>query len=103
MIGERGCTLSGGQKARVAFARALYADADVLLLDDVLSAVDAHVGAAIFFEALGKYCKGKTIVLVTHALNFVQHTDRIIIVDNCRIVANGSFELLKLHPTLLQI
>ena len=49
MIGERGCTLSGGQKARVAFARALYADADILLLDDIISAVDAHVGSFLFF------------------------------------------------------
>jgi ATP-binding cassette, subfamily C (CFTR/MRP), member 1 len=48
LIGERGCTLSGGQKARVALARALYADADIILLDDILSAVDAHVGAFLF-------------------------------------------------------
>lgn len=48
LIGERGCTISGGQKARVALARALYADSDIILLDDILSAVDAHVGAFLF-------------------------------------------------------
>ena len=100
LIGERGCTLSGGQKARVALARALYADADVLLLDDVLSAVDAHVGAFLFFETFGKHCRGKTIVMVTHALHYVQHTDRILIMDNCAVVANGTYEQLKMHPAL---
>jgi ABC-type multidrug transport system fused ATPase/permease subunit len=83
LIGERGCTLSGGQKARVAFARAIYTDSDILILDDVLSAVDAHVGSFIFFETLCNYCKGKTILMVTHALNFVQHTDRILMMENC--------------------
>ena len=48
LIGERGCTLSGGQKARVALARVLYADSDIILLDDILSAVDAQVGAFLF-------------------------------------------------------
>lgn len=48
VIGERGCTISGGQKARVALARALYTDSDIILLDDILSAVDAHVGAFLF-------------------------------------------------------
>ena len=69
MIGERGVTLSGGQKQRVAIARAVYASADVYLLDDPLSAVDNHVGAALFDQVLGQNgVLGKTTrVLVTNA------------------------------------
>lgn len=103
LIGERGCTLSGGQKARVSLARALYAEADVLLLDDVLSAVDAHVGAFLFFETLAKHLRAKTILLITHSLSFVQHTDRIVVMDQMRIVAEGNFEQLKQHPILQQV
>lgn len=87
----------------MAFARVLYANADILLLDDILSAVDAHVGAFIFFETLLKYCKGKTIALVTHNINYVQHTNKILVVDNCRVVANGTFEQLKNLPLLKEI
>ena len=63
-VGERGVSLSGGQQARVALARALYADADVYLLDDPLSAVDAHVGEHLFESAIcGLVARGKTVVL----------------------------------------
>jgi ABC-type bacteriocin/lantibiotic exporter with double-glycine peptidase domain len=60
--------LSGGQKQRISLARALYADKDVYLLDDPLSAVDIHVGRHIFTEYLTKALKGKTVVFVTHQL-----------------------------------
>lgn len=65
-IGERGINLSGGQKARVGLARALYAHADVYVLDDVLSAVDASVGDSIWREAVRCFLAGKTVVFVTH-------------------------------------
>jgi ABC-type multidrug transport system fused ATPase/permease subunit len=87
LIGERGCTLSGGQKARISLGRALYSNADIYLLDDILSAVDAHVGSFIFFETLSKYLKGKTVLLITHSLNLVKYTDKIIVIDNCSLVA----------------
>lgn len=67
-IGEKGINLSGGQKARVALARAVYAAADVLLLDDPLSAVDAHVGRALFDGCMCGTLAGRTRVLVTHQL-----------------------------------
>ena len=67
-IGERGINLSGGQKQRVSLARALYADRDIYLLDDPLSAVDAHVGQHIFKHCLKTALKGKTVVFVTHQL-----------------------------------
>lgn len=69
-IGERGINISGGQKQRVNVARALYYDADVLLFDDPLSALDAHIGQALFDNAMRSLIRdGKTVVLVTHALH----------------------------------
>jgi ABC-type multidrug transport system fused ATPase/permease subunit len=67
-IGEKGINLSGGQKHRVALARAVYAAADVLLLDDPLSAVDAHVGRALFEGCICGTLAGTTRLLVTHQL-----------------------------------
>lgn len=68
MVGERGITLSGGQKARISLARAVYARADIILLDDPLSAVDAHVGLRIVNECILGLLKDSTVVLVTHQL-----------------------------------
>ena len=82
MIGKRGSTLSGGQKARVSFARALYSNADIYILDDILSAVDAHVGSFLFFMGIKEYFKGKTVLLITHSLYFAPHTDRILILED---------------------
>ncbi|TFK08994.1 UDP-N-acetylhexosamine pyrophosphorylase-like protein 1 [Platysternon megacephalum] len=67
-IGERGLNLSGGQKQRISLARAVYANRDIYLLDDPLSAVDAHVGKYIFEKCIKEALKGKTVVLVTHQL-----------------------------------
>lgn len=68
MIGEKGVNLSGGQKARISLARALYSNADIYLLDDPISAVDIHVGKYIIEKCLKTYLNRKTIILVTHAL-----------------------------------
>jgi ATP-binding cassette, subfamily C (CFTR/MRP), member 1 len=67
-IGEKGVNLSGGQKARVALARALYSPSDIYLLDDPISALDAHVGRFVFDKAIKTYLKEKTVLLVTHQL-----------------------------------
>lgn len=67
-IGERGLNLSGGQKQRISLARAVYSNKDIFLLDDPLSAVDAHVGKHIFEECIKKELQGKSIILVTHQL-----------------------------------
>ncbi|KAM7406526.1 hypothetical protein PAMP_000900 [Pampus punctatissimus] len=67
-IGERGLNLSGGQKQRISLARAVYSNKDIFLLDDPLSAVDAHVGKHIFEECIKKELQGKSVILVTHQL-----------------------------------
>ena len=77
-IGERGINLSGGQKARICLARAVYAKTDVYLLDDPLSSVDNHVANHIFTQCFQKLLKGKTRILVTHRHNFLDRVDRIL-------------------------
>ncbi|KAG9048922.1 hypothetical protein FS837_011659 [Tulasnella sp. UAMH 9824] len=93
-IGEKGINLSGGQKQRVNIARALYHDADIVILDDPLSAVDAHVGEALFNEAIIGTLKnrGKTVILVTHALHFLHHVDYIYNIVDGVIVEQGTYE-----------
>ncbi|KAL5489922.1 hypothetical protein ACEPAI_4754 [Sanghuangporus weigelae] len=92
-IGEKGINLSGGQKARVSLARAAYSDCDIVLLDDPLSAVDAHVGKAILEDCLlSGPLAGKTRVLVTHALHVLAKTDYIYMMDNGKITEEGTFQ-----------
>ncbi|KAI4517938.1 P-loop containing nucleoside triphosphate hydrolase protein [Schizophyllum commune Loenen D] len=92
-IGEAGINLSGGQKQRINIARALYSGADIILLDDPLSAVDAHVGRALFHGAIMKLkAKGKTVILVTHALHFLSHCDFIYTITNGRISEAGTYD-----------
>ena len=70
-IGDKGVNLSGGQKARIAIARALYSNSDIYLFDDPLSALDAYVGMSIFNRVIKEYLKGKTVIIVTHALQYI--------------------------------
>ncbi|GAA5927015.1 uncharacterized protein JCM15063_000432 [Sporobolomyces koalae] len=93
-VGEKGVVLSGGQKQRISIARTLYYDADIILLDDPLSAVDAHVGAHIFNEAITGLLQAKTRILVTNALHLLPSADSIIVLANGRIVESGTFEQL---------
>ncbi|KAF7289946.1 ABC protein [Mycena indigotica] len=109
-IGEKGINLSGGQKQRVHFphiclssayrfqvniARALYCNADIILFDDPLSAVDANVGKRLFQTAiLGLVAQGKTVILVTHALHFLPQCDHIYTLDNGRIAEAGTYQQL---------
>ncbi|KAJ3267836.1 hypothetical protein HDV01_003946 [Terramyces sp. JEL0728] len=95
-IGENGVNLSGGQKARVALARAIYSDADIYLLDDPLAALDAHVGKRVFKNAIKGLLGDKTVVLVTHQLQYLNQLDQIIVMENGEIVESGTYsELLK--------
>lgn len=82
----------GGQKARVSLARAVYSKADTVLLDDPLSAVDAHVGKDIVDNCLlSGPLANRTRVLVTHALHVLDKTDYIYVVDHGRIIEHGTY------------
>lgn len=99
-IGEKGINLSGGQKQRVSLARALFSDADVYLLDDPLSAVDAHVGCHLFDRVIGPQglLKNRTRILVTHHLHFLAQSHQIIVLRAGRILENGTYSaLLQQH------
>ena len=92
-IGEKGINLSGGQKARVALARAAYAQADVYFLDDPLSAVDAHVGKSLFEDCVQGLLKESTRVLVTHHVHYLKQCDQIIAIDHGKVQAAGTLRL----------
>lgn len=94
-VGERGITLSGGQKARINLARAVYRNADVILLDDVLSAVDAHVGKYILESCICGLLKDKTRILATHQLAMLENADRIIFLDSAGSVTIGTLDELR--------
>lgn len=91
LVGERGVTLSGGQKQRVSIARALLQDAEILLLDDTLSAVDARTEATIL-SALKETRQGRTTLIATHRLSAVEHADQIIVLEDGRIAERGTHE-----------
>ncbi|GFR41153.1 hypothetical protein Agub_g1817 [Astrephomene gubernaculifera] len=90
-IGEKGINLSGGQKHRVALARATYAAADVYLLDDPLSAVDAHVGRHLFESCICGLLEDKTRLLVTHQLQYLAAADLVVVVEGGRLQHVGSY------------
>ncbi|XP_022111266.1 multidrug resistance-associated protein 4-like [Acanthaster planci] len=89
IIGERGVTLSGGQRARVNLARALYDDADIYLLDDPLSAVDSEVGRHIFDKCVMGYLANKARILVTHQLQFLSTANNILVLKEGHMEAFG--------------
>ncbi|KAL6725064.1 hypothetical protein Aduo_019884 [Ancylostoma duodenale] len=95
LVGDRGTSLSGGQKARIALARAIYSDADVFLLDDPLSAVDATVGRFLFEKCICGHLRNKIVVLVTHQIQFLHHASEVLLMKNGEVVAKGSLEELK--------
>ncbi|XP_062436537.1 ATP-binding cassette sub-family C member 2 [Rhea pennata] len=92
-IGEKGINLSGGQKQRVSLARAVYSNADIYLLDDPLSAVDAHVGKYLFEHVLGPkgLLQKKTRILVTHSISFLPQVDNIVVLVAGAVSEHGSY------------
>lgn len=102
-IGEKGINLSGGQKARIGLARAVYSNRDIFLMDDPISALDASVRKNIFLNVILGYLNGKTRVLVTHAIDFIHLADKIIIMEKGRIVNHGSFSDLQMDQKFLEL
>lgn len=90
-IGERGVVLSGGQRARVSMARALYSDADIYLLDDPLSSVDALVGSHIFENYICKSLRDRLCIFVTHQSCYMKHADHIVVMSEGSITCQGSY------------
>ncbi|XP_077211022.1 ABC transporter C family member 3-like isoform X2 [Tasmannia lanceolata] len=92
VIGERGINMSGGQKQRIQIARALYQDADIYLFDDPFSAVDAHTGTHLFKECLLGLLGSKTVIYVTHQVEFLPSADLILVMKDGRITQAGKYD-----------
>uniref|UniRef100_A0A4D5R9Z5 ABC protein, subfamily ABCC n=1 Tax=Scolopendra viridis TaxID=118503 RepID=A0A4D5R9Z5_SCOVI len=91
-IGERGINVSGGQKQRISLARAVYSNRDIYLLDDPLSAVDAHVGKHIFDQCVRGVLRGKSILFVTHQLQYLSSCDSVLLMKGGQIAEHGTHE-----------
>ncbi|XP_067314085.1 ATP-binding cassette sub-family C member 5 [Pseudorasbora parva] len=89
-IGERGANLSGGQRQRVSLARALYSERPILLLDDPLSAVDARVGSHLFHSAIHPAAKARTVIFVTHQLQYLPECDEVVLMKDGQIAEHGT-------------
>ncbi|XP_016378267.1 multidrug resistance-associated protein 5-like [Sinocyclocheilus rhinocerous] len=89
-IGERGANLSGGQRQRVSLSRALYSERPVLLLDDPLSAVDARVGSHLFHSAIRRAAKSRTVIFVTHQLQYLPEWDEVVLMKDGQIAEHGT-------------
>ncbi|XP_017979302.1 PREDICTED: ABC transporter C family member 8 isoform X2 [Theobroma cacao] len=101
-IGQRGINMSGGQKQRIQLARAVYNDADIYLLDDPFSAVDAHTAAVLFNDCVMTALEKKTVILVTHQVEFLSEVDRILVMEGGKITQSGSYEELLKAGTAFQ-
>jgi len=97
-IGENGVNLSGGQKQRISLARAAYSYSDIVLMDDPLSAVDAHVAKHIFEQLIGPsgFLKDRTRILVTHALGFLHDVSKILLFDEGQLIQSGTLQNLTI-------
>lgn len=92
LVGEKGASLSGGQRARINLARAVYINADIYLLDDPLSAVDTHVGKSLFEDCIKGFLGNKTRILVTHQVQYLKDVDLIVMLNNGVIEKQGTFK-----------
>ena len=91
-IGEKGLNLSGGQKARISIARAIYSDSDIYIFDDPLSALDAYVGMNLFKQVFNDFLKEKTFIISTHALQYLSFFDRILYMKDGKIFWSGTYQ-----------
>ncbi|XP_074281279.1 ABC transporter C family member 3-like isoform X2 [Silene latifolia] len=98
IVGERGINLSGGQKQRIQMARALYSGRDIYFLDDPFSAIDAHTSRHLFKRCLLDMLSEKTVVYITHQLEFLNASDLVLVLKDGRIVESGKYEDLMKNP-----
>ncbi|KAL6137260.1 hypothetical protein ACLB2K_062552 [Fragaria x ananassa] len=101
-IGQRGLNMSGGQKQRIQLARAVYNDADIYLLDDPFSAVDASTAAILFHDCVMSALAKKTVILVTHQVEFLSQVDKIMVIEDGQITQSGSYESLLTAGTAFE-
>ena len=95
-MGEKGITLSGGQKARLALARAIFRDADIYLFDDPISAVDSKVAKQIYDRVIKALWRNKkTVILVTHQISYLFECDQIVIMQDGQILHKGNPDQLE--------
>lgn len=102
-IGEKGINLSGGQKARISLARSVYKRPDIVIMDDPISALDTQTRKKIYDQVFQGILKDKTRILVTHAVDFINLADKIVIMKEGRITAQGTPAELFANPYLLQL
>ncbi|XP_027849264.2 probable multidrug resistance-associated protein lethal(2)03659 isoform X1 [Aphis gossypii] len=95
IVGEKGLSLSGGQRARINLARAIYKQADIYLLDDPLSAVDTRVGKHLFEKCIKEYLKEKTCILITHQIQYLISVDQIVLMENAKVTVEGTYQELQ--------
>ena len=103
VVGERGMTLSGGQKARISLARAVYADKDIYLLDDSLSAVDSIVAERLYSKCVRGILKDKIVILVTHQLQFVHNSNHVLMLDKGKPLCIGNYKEVIENPSCKEI
>ena len=98
-IGEKGINISGGQKQRIALARAVYRGADIFILDDVLAAVDVHVGKHLFRHCICGAMAGATRILATNALHVLPSCDSVSVIENGTVSESGTYAI---YPRALE-
>ncbi|QCE02235.1 ATP-binding cassette [Vigna unguiculata] len=101
-IGQRGINMSGGQRQRIQLARAVYNDADIYLLDDPFSAVDAQTAAILFHDCVMTALREKTVILVTHQVEFLTEVDTILVMEDGKVTQSGSYEDLQSAGTAFE-
>ncbi|KAI7750666.1 hypothetical protein M8C21_029510, partial [Ambrosia artemisiifolia] len=101
-IGQRGINMSGGQKQRIQLARAVYNDADIYLLDDPFSAVDAHTATSLFNDCVMTCLKDKTVILVTHQVEFLSYVDNILVLQDGQVTQTGNYDDLLMAGTTFE-